>query len=1062
VAASGASSASALAQQAAATATSITSGATAQQQQAAVAASAAAGAVSIAQQEAAAAAGTQLAATVVAAQQQATLTSGAAAVAAAAATKAATVAQQQATAAAAAVSGASTAVAAAQTAMAAANAQLAAAQTASAAGTSGASTALAAAMKAVTAATAQQASANQLQTQANTLQQQALVAASGASGAAAAADAAAATAQAQQNIAIASANASAAKYTYASSAKYIGDSGSKYVGDSKAQYVGDSKAQDLQDSAAQDLQDSGSHFLGDSGAKFQQFSGAQSIRDSRAQFIGDSRAQFVGDSRAVYWNNSGASFTGYSGAQYGRDSKAQFVGDSRAQFLGDSRAIYQQDSSAQSLQDSAAHDIQSSGAQEINDSAAQFKQDSGADFQQNSGAQLLQDSGAQDIQDSGAQFLGDSRAVYDTASSAQYLADSGAQIIQDSGSRFLNESAAFVSGAVIISHLGNDPPSGRFVLPKRTQMFTKSMTQSGGGKPAKTLQSGGGAEPPLSPSTTDDLTILTNGYEGRYIRVRPPFYEGDGFMTISQIIIYDVIGLNLAPNAKIYATSSLDGTSPPKITIDGTTTIRDIPNVWHSATPNRDTEYIELDLGENHEIYAVRVLGTKTCPFGNPRCHARLDYTRIEIRRDGDSGISQDAIDTYENQVLDEQAALAHAFIVKSLDKPSGSQITLQAQPDVGNDPSNGSFTLTTTDFDQTIKVNEFLGRYVRLRPSLTNGDGFINLSQVIVYDVLGQNISEGKATYATSSISGTKPSSIIVDGNTTVRTIPDVWHSNSRNREKEFIEIDLGSNQTIVGIRVIGRKGCPLPNMCENRMLGLRVEIRDTTTEEAVRAYHSRPPDRHTDLSGQKIRVRTLANNASSIKLRHKQKDPSIPAGYTKIWSSGKRRYEYKDTHGKVVLNPAPPSLRNPSKVFQVLSTDIQILTDPTITPPWTKYFDTINRKYYYQNTNTLENTWDHPFSPRMPVEGETRYGDDGLPETWEKYLDSALQTYFYYKPSTGELSWDHPHPPPYPDGLAAIANKYLPLYEMYRDPTTHALYYFNTLTTETVWTLPIGIRKA
>jgi len=535
-------------------------------------------------------------------------------------------------------------------------------------------------------------------------------------------------------------------------------------------------------------------------------------------------------------------------------------------------------------------------------------------------------------------------------------------------------------------------------------------------------------------------------------------------MAISQIIIYDVIGLNITSNATVYATSSLTDTKPATTTINGNSTIGNIPNLWHSATPNRETEYIEIDLGDTYEIYAVRVLGTQKCPFGNPKCHERLDHIRVEIRPDGDPEITQDAIDTYQNQILDRQASLAHSFIVKSLDnQPCGTQLSLRPQPQFGNDPLNGYFTLPTREFDQTVKMDGFLGRYIRVRPSLTAGDGFINLSQVIVYDVLGQNVSEGKATYATSSISGTKPSSIIVDGCTDVRTIPDIWHSNSRERETEFIEIDLGSNYTVIAIRVIGRKGCPLPNMCENRMLGLRLEIRDTTIPDAKKAYDSRPPDKYTnDISGHKIRVRTLSNNASSIKLRRKApgpKDPSIPNGFTKVWNKNRRQYEYIDTQGRRVQNPSPPRMRNPAKVFQILSTDIQILTDDTVTPPWTKYFDTVHRKYYYYNTSTVEDTWDHPFPPRMPVEGETTYGDDGLPATWSKYLDSATDTYFYYHPLTGEVTWDHPNPPPYPDGLVAIPGKYLPLYETYRD--TGGVFFFNTLTTETFWTLPIGIRE-
>ncbi|NDH69321.1 MAG: hypothetical protein EBY22_15770, partial [Gammaproteobacteria bacterium] len=50
----------------------------------------------------------------------------------------------------------------------------------------------------------------------------------------------------------------------------------------------------------------------------------------------------------------------------------------------------------------------------------------------------------------------------------------------------------------------------------------------------------------------------------------------------------------------------------------------------------------------------------------------------------------------------------------------------------------------------QTIQT-DISGRYVRIRPSLTIGDGYLHLSQVIVTDPAGNNISNGKAAFATS-----------------------------------------------------------------------------------------------------------------------------------------------------------------------------------------------------------------------------------------------------------------------------------------------------------------------
>jgi hypothetical protein len=221
---------------------------------------------------------------------------------------------------------------------------------------------------------------------------------------------------------------------------------------------------------------------------------------------------------------------------------------------------------------------------------------------------------------------------------------------------------------------------------------------------------------------------------------------------------------------------------------------------------------------------------------------------------------------------------------------------------------------------------------------------------------------------------------------------------------------------------------------------------------------------------------------------------DPTLPTTFTRSWDNKTRTYVYYDPNGQVTqTHPAPPNRRvntssvkipaalkavssqvggtlnatnkkkdcdpvKPVPTFKPLPTDVQILTDPTVTPPWSKYFDTLLRQYYYYNSTTGETVWIHPFLPRAPVPGELKYGDAGLPSNWEKYLESSVNTYFYYDPSTGESSWNHPNPPPFPsdDAQPIIKSDSNSPYVMYRDPTNNNLYFFNTRTTETFWVLP------
>ncbi|NDB87243.1 MAG: hypothetical protein EB127_31860, partial [Alphaproteobacteria bacterium] len=206
------------------------------------------------------------------------------------------------------------------------------------------------------------------------------------------------------------------------------------------------------------------------------------------------------------------------------------------------------------------------------------------------------------------------------------------------------------------------------------------------------------------------------------------------------------------------------------------------------------------------------------------------------------------------------------------------------------------------------------------------------------------------------------------------------------------------------------------------------------------------------------------LINTSKFIPIQ--RADSSLPTGYTKVWNPDTREYMYQDENMQVTTHPVLPSKRtNTSRVkrpssnsftFNPLPIDIKIDSDKTVTLPWIKYFDTNIRKYFYYNTKTYEEKWEHPFPPRYPVSGEMKYGDSGLPNGWEKYLDESTNTYFYYNTITTEVTWDHPNPPPFPDGLEKIPNNTLPsTYVMYRDPTTGTIFYYNNITTETFWTL-------
>jgi hypothetical protein len=367
-------------------------------------------------------------------------------------------------------------------------------------------------------------------------------------------------------------------------------------------------------------------------------------------------------------------------------------------------------------------------------------------------------------------------------------------------------------------------------------------------------------------------------------------------------------------------------------------------------------------------------------------------------------------------------------------------------------------------------------------------GDGYMHFSQIIVMDLLNVNIAAGQPVYATSTIEGSSPPSVLVDGTTQIRGLPKIWHSASPNKDTEFVEIDLGTLQAIASIRILGRSGCPIQDTCDSRMKGLRLEINDTTDvppqvispQIPIVPHKIHKPERVVNISGSSNTSGGIKVNKSSNLAAVTHPDPSLPSGYQRMWDKKARKYVYQH-NGQIIPHPQPPSKRvNRSNIQRppgvkaatrkeelnilnlegggALPTDIEILTDPNTTPPWQKYFDTIIRKYYY--VSDKEELWEHPFTPRKPVHGEINYGDPGLPNGWEKHLDSSINTYFYHFHSTGETTWDHPNPPPFPEGLTVIPNEHISqLYATYRDPKSDQIFYFNTLTTETFWILPQGI---
>jgi hypothetical protein len=385
----------------------------------------------------------------------------------------------------------------------------------------------------------------------------------------------------------------------------------------------------------------------------------------------------------------------------------------------------------------------------------------------------------------------------------------------------------------------------------------------------------------IASSNELDQTIPVNEYSARYVRIRPSTSVADGFIHLSQIMVLDGFGNNMAVGTNVYASSTMAAAKPASVVTDGTTTTRTGANSWNAATANRATEFIEVDLGAVQTISAVRLIGRSDCPTSYVKCADRMMNLRVQM-----SETTTPDVTAYYNSVasksqasaaaanasaasaanaaqafaLQASAAAASAALGSAAQASAAVQSAAAGMISMGSDPANGKYVSSSNALDQNIPIGDYPARYVRIRPSLANGDGFIHFSQIMVLDGFGNNMalaSAGANVYASSTVPASKPASVVIDGTTSTRTGLNSWNAVSANRNTEFIEIDLGSVQTIGSIRVIGRSDCPANNpKCADRMMNLRIQMSETTTPEVTAFYGTQ---------GSKLQASAAAANASA-----------------------------------------------------------------------------------------------------------------------------------------------------------------------------------------------------
>ena len=101
----------------------------------------------------------------------------------------------------------------------------------------------------------------------------------------------------------------------------------------------------------------------------------------------------------------------------------------------------------------------------------------------------------------------------------------------------------------------------------------------------------------------------TSTVQGRYVRIRPS-QNGDGYIRLSQICVYDSTGTNLALSRPVFTNATAAaGSGAPNVIVDGTIASRSAgEGVWIGGS-TKATSYIEIDLGQIYYIKHIMFIG---------------------------------------------------------------------------------------------------------------------------------------------------------------------------------------------------------------------------------------------------------------------------------------------------------------------------------------------------------------------------------------------------------------------------------------------------------------------
>lgn len=267
---------------------------------------------------------------------------------------------------------------------------------------------------------------------------------------------------------------------------------------------------------------------------------------------------------------------------------------------------------------------------------------------------------------------------------------------------------------------------------------------------------------------TQKSTTSSEPVSAQYVRIQQTTKKA---IKIAELGVFDTAHAHLVSEAKTVTSSSkLEGFSLQNITLGGHPS-----DSIAGTTDATETEYLEIDLGEEKEFDSIVVVNAPDTPDGLKGCQILL--------------FDKDKKETHHTDTIE----LEGETVIWNV-----SSKKVEAAP------------RTKEDVEVIIK-----GRFVKLMH--TEPAAVINLALVKVLDVAAKDMANGK-TVTSNSVHPAGPMVNLTDGK-----MDNFAHTNGPADVNDWMEIDLGATMEISRIEVYNRADC-----CKDRVGGIQVSVLD------------------------------------------------------------------------------------------------------------------------------------------------------------------------------------------------------------------------------------------